>query len=136
MRLNGYIDQRLERWAAWKQGTGVSIAPWARLRYGTPPEVKDPPPRDEERETEQLVHLLHPEERRFIEVLYPIGARSLYEVSRKADCRISTVYNTLARLHAEIARMIDQRRRGEGIDPKRRPLRSKALRTNFASVVP
>lgn len=128
MKLNAYVDARLERWAAWCVGTGVAIAPWSRMRYGTPTEIRDPPSHDEERETDELLQHFSIGERRFISSLYPAGLRSFYQVAEAADCSIQTVYSTLARLQAEFARMIDQRRKGEEIDPRRKPLRSKAVR--------
>ena len=141
MRLNAYIDARLERWGCWRIGSKVSVAPWARLRYGSPTEVTDPPPRDEERETDALVLLLHAAERRFLLLLYPTQRRSYVAIAERHKCSISTVYSTLARLQNEVARMIEQRRRGEPLDPKRRPIRSKALPIKIndryvASVVP
>jgi hypothetical protein len=128
MRLDGAIDRRLEQWAAYRAGSGsVSVAPFAHLRYGTTPEA-DPSPRDEELETDRLIALLPANERTFIGLMYPRQSVRTAMVANALGLSMSAIEKMLRRVQSDLARMLDQRRRGETIDPAVRRIRDKAQR--------
>lgn len=126
---NRYWHSRLERWGAWRVGAnGVAVAPWARMRNGMPMRNDDPDHvpqlHIEERETAELVTHLAPDQARFVGIVYPWRARlaSVLGISRQTlEARLDTV-------HRRLARLLDQRRRGETLDAERPRPRPKVQR--------
>lgn len=117
---NRYWHSRLERWGAWRVGAyGVTVAPWARMRNGMPmsnSEERLPELHLEERETEELVGKMPREQSALLRRIYPwqAGIASKIGLARQTlDARIHV-------LHCTLARMLDQRRRGEAVDAERR----------------
>lgn len=124
-----YIDQRLQEWAGDLIGAwSMVIAPWKRERITGTIWDGEPPSRERFLEMDDLVSRLSRPEQRFIAAIYPRQNRSIHDYAIKVGCVATTVYLALHKVHVELARMMDQRRRGEEIDPNRRPIRSKAIR--------
>ncbi|HQR22441.1 MAG TPA: hypothetical protein PKV98_16355 [Burkholderiaceae bacterium] len=115
-----YWHDRCERWGAWRVGAkGASIAPWARMRDGTPAGNADdaaPELHLEERDTDELVRLLPTDLKAFLRLVYPWQSR----IAASLGIARQTLYERLDAIHRTLARMLDQRRRGEPIDPQRR----------------
>ncbi len=114
-----YWDLRLEKWGAWRVGAGgAKVATWANLRPGSPlaswPAGDEAVPRlhIEERETHDLLAYVPAELRAFALAAYPAG-RGL---ARRIGVHPDTVQSRYARLHRMLARLLDQRRRGEPLD--------------------
>lgn len=128
---NKYWHSRGERWGAWRVGAkGASIAPWARMRSGTPMSTSDdhvPELHLEERETDELVALMPADLAAFMRAVYPWQARfaSRHGINRQ------TLDERLSVCHRMLARMLDQRRRGEPLDPQRRRSRPAVTRTKI-----
>lgn len=139
---NKYWDQRLERWGAWRVGAGgAKIATWASLRAGSPLSAwassDEGLPRlfIEQRETHELVSHLPPDLRNFAVAAYP-AARGL---AKRLGLHPDTVGKRYGLLHRSLARLLDQRRRGEPLDagrrrPRERRVRPKIGRSQVASV--
>lgn len=126
---NRYWDARCERWGAWRiGGKGAKVASWARLRGGgTAPGTDDHVPELhlEERETAELVGLMPPDLATFLRAYYPRSAN----FATRHHMNRQTVDERVNVCHRMLARMLDQRRRGESIDPTRRRPRERVLRT-------
>lgn len=137
-----YWDGRLERWGAWRVGySGLKVATWQCLRPGASlaswalSEEAVPPLHVEERETNELIACLPREDRVFAVAAYPTQ-RGL---ARRANLHPDAVPARYRRLHRLLARLLDQRRRGEPLDivrprPPARRVRQKIGRTQVASV--
>lgn len=146
-RRPSYWALRLERWGAWRVGAGgIKSSSWAQMRGGGDlsnwATGEDAVPRLylEERETHDLIaHLARHAETadlaRFALAAYPHTAA----LARKLGVAPSSLAERHKRLHRTLARMLDQRKRGEPIDPARRPARGKRIsvrleRTRVAAV--
>jgi len=117
-----YWHDRCERWGAWRVGSrGASIAPWARMRNGTPMSNDDshlPELHIEERETAEMVALMPDDIAAFLRLVYPWQAR----IAGKVGLNRNTFNERLTVAHRMLARMLDQRKRGEPLDAgHRRP---------------
>lgn len=131
---NQYWHSRLERWGAWRVGAkGATIAPWARMRNGLPMNNAEPDRvpelHVEERETHELIVHLPKEQMRFLLHAYPWRVRlaKAMGVSRQTlEARIEAV-------HSKLARLLDQRRRGEALDDERPRPRAKVQRVTVQS---
>lgn len=136
VRRSSYWDTRCERWGAWRVGArGVKVATWATLRVASD-SLANWPLSDEavpelhlvERETHELV--LHLAERaatadlaRFALAAYPRSSR----LSAKLGIDRRALAERYLRLHRHLARLLDQRRRGEPLDATRRPDRGRTV---------
>jgi hypothetical protein len=122
---NNYWRKRMEKWGMWHEGIrGVQISPLVRAMNGTPRSTNtDNAPRDysEERETDELVRCLPQELRSLAMQAYPGRARLAQELGMSEAALLSL----LDTLHRNMARMLDQRRRGDEIDPSKRRQRVK-----------
>lgn len=126
---NRYWHSRLERWGAWRVGAyGAKVAPWARMRNGMPMHNEEPDRVPElhleERETHEFVGHLPAEHVRFLLRVYPWQARlaSALGIARQ------TLESRLDLVHRRLARLQDQRRKGEPLDSERRPAPAKVTR--------
>lgn len=130
MARNKYWHARCERWGAWRVGAkGAKVAPWARMRDGTPAYREDgelPELHLEERETADLIALLPADIAAFLTRIYPWQAR----ITLRLGVNRQTFYERIDVAHRMLSRMQDQRRRGEPLDPMRRrpPVRSRRVR--------
>jgi hypothetical protein len=128
---NRYWHDRCERWGAWRVGAkGASIAPWARMRNGTPMTVEDdhvPELHLEERETDEFIALMDPELAGFLRAIYPWQAR----LAARMKLNRQTLNERINVCHRSLSRMLDQRRRGEPIHPERRRQRAPVTRTRI-----
>jgi hypothetical protein len=117
-RRRTYWDDRLERWGAWRIGVrGQQRSQIARL--GEVRAVGDdrvPKLYLEERETDALVKLLPAESRRLLTACYPHGG----VLHKKLLGTWASVREALRVYHAALGRVLQQRRRGEPLDPARR----------------
>lgn len=126
---NNYWHSRLERWGAWRVGAqGATIAPWARMRNGMPMSNAEPDRvpelHVEERETHDLIVHLPKEQMRLVLQVYPWRVRlaKAMGVSRQTlEARIEAV-------HSRLARLLDQRRRGEDLNVERPRPRARVQR--------
>jgi len=138
-----YWDQRLERWGAWRVGqSGFKVATWQGLRGGgaslaTWNMLDDAVPRLhlEERETHELLGYTPDDVRAFAVAAYP-KQRGL---ARRLNLHPDALEVRFNRLQRTLARLLDQRQRGEPFDAsRRRPpprrARPKIGRTQIASV--
>lgn len=118
MRIDGAMDKRLERWAIYNAGArSVAVATFARMRYGSTGFQAEPPPVSEELETGVLVALLPPNERAFVLLMYPRTSTRAAIVAKALGLSLQSVRRMLGKVQADLARMLEQRRRGEKIDP-------------------
>lgn len=131
MRKDRYWDARLERWGAWRVGAGgAKVATWANLRPGSPlshwtgGDEALPKLFLEERETHALIGHLPPDLRAFAAAAYPT-ARGL---AKRLGLHPDAVHSRCSRLHRLLARLLDQRKRGEPLDIERRPPRPRRAR--------
>ncbi|HQR22638.1 MAG TPA: hypothetical protein PKV98_17345 [Burkholderiaceae bacterium] len=126
---NRYWHDRCERWGAWRIGAkGASIAPWARMRNGMPmsnDEDHVPELHIEERETQEFVALMPPDLAAFLRRIYPWQAR----LAAQLGLNRQTFNERINVVHRMLARMLDQRRRGEPLDAERRRPRVHVKRT-------
>ena len=137
-----YWDQRLERWGAWRVGySGFKVATWQGLRAGASlaswalGDEAVPHLHEEERETHELLAHLPRDDRVFAVAAYP-AQRGL---ARRVNLHPDALHARYRRLHRLLARLLDQRRRGEPLDivrprPLARRVRPKIGRTQVASV--
>ena len=137
----GYWPLRLERWGAWRVGArGAKVATWARMRAGDSPlgnwaASDEAVPRLflEERETHEFIaHLAHRPETadlaRFAIAAYPHSAR----LAQKLGMDPRSLGERYKRLYRVMARMLDQRKRGEVLDAQRRPPKTKRTSVRLA----
>lgn len=140
-RKTGYWPLRLERWGAWRVGAGgAKVATWARMRAGDSPLANwaasdEAVPRLylEERETHEFVaHLAQRPETadlaRFAKAAYPHSAR----LAHKLGMDPRSLGERYKRLYRVMARMLDQRKRGEALDAQRRPPKTKRTSVRLA----
>ncbi|MCE2660750.1 MAG: hypothetical protein LW854_21305 [Rubrivivax sp.] len=136
-----YWALRLERWGAWRVGAGgAKVATWARMRAGDSPlgnwaASDEGVPRLylEERETHEFIGLLAhrpdtAELARFAVAAYPHSAR----LAQTLGLAASSLAERHKRLYRTLARLLDQRKKGEPLDPVRRPPRVKRTSTRLA----
>lgn len=120
---NNYWHTRMEKWGMWREGVrGIQISPLFRAMNGTPrSSAIDNTPRDfsEEVETNDLVHLMSVEMRYLAIRAYP----GKFRLAKELGIEDNTLREKLALIHRTMARMLDQRRRGEPIDPTARRAR-------------
>lgn len=119
MRLDDRIDKLLELWAKYRiGGRSVPVATYQRMRYSSGNgEPGEPPVFDAEIELGRLIALLPPTERTFISLMYPRSAVQTAMVVQALKLTEPSARRMLRVIHLELARMIEQRRRGEPIDP-------------------
>jgi len=133
MARDKYWHQRFERWGAWQSGSrGVSVAPWARMRNGTPMAHADdmvPELHEEERETDLLVSAMPKDLQTFARMAYPGRAR----LAATLGCNKQTLQERYGVLHRTAGRLLDQRRKGEKLDPGARRGRMRITRTSHAA---
>lgn len=127
-RLSG-LEFRLEEWGAWRVGAAsVKIAPWARQRVQiTPMSSCDDAALNEleralrAREIDEIIRYMHTERQTADLAVF---ARVAYPYSTRLEARLGMSRQTIAErkktLHRVVARLIDQRRRGEPPDVSRR----------------
>lgn len=136
MRLSKYWDQRCERWGAWRVGArGVKVATWAGLRTSASTlaswaasDEAVPELHLEERETHAFILHLATQPRtadlaRFALAAYPRTSR----LAAKLGVDRRSLAERFKRLHRVLARLLDQRQRGEAMDAERRPARGRAV---------
>lgn len=119
---NNYWHTRMEKWGIWNLGVrGIQVSPIFRVMNGVPRNPNfDGTPRDysEEIETNDLVKMLPEKLRAFAARAYP----GKFRLAKELGIEEKTVRDTKELIHRAMARMLDQRRRGEPIDPTaRRP---------------
>lgn len=136
MGRSSYWDKRCERWGAWRVGArGVKVATWAGMRTSSSTlaswassDEAVPELHIEERETHVFVlHLAsHPHTAdlaRFALAAYPRTSR----LAAKLGVDRRSLAERFKRLHRMLARLLDQRQRGEPLDAARRPPRGRAV---------
>jgi hypothetical protein len=117
-KRESYWDKRLERWGAWRVGVrGQQRSQLARLgEVRTLNEDNVPKLYLEERETDAMIKLLPINSRRLLAAAYPQGGA----LHRKLLKSWAQIRFALTVVHAALGRMLQQRRRGEPLDPERR----------------
>lgn len=136
MARSNYWDMRCERWGAWRVGgAGMKIATWARLRVQssslaswTAEDESLPRLHIEERETHDFIVHLASDARtadlaRFALAAYPRTSR----LAQKLGVDRRSLGERFKLLHRTLARLLDQRRRGEPLDASRRRARGRAV---------
>lgn len=122
----------MEKWGAWRLGIrGKQVSPLVRAMQGTPrsaPEQIEARDFSEERETNDLVWHLRAQERNLALRAYPGKLRLAQELGIEAK----ELRARLLAIHSIMGRMLDQRRRGETIDPlaKRARQRTQVVKIN------
>ncbi len=128
-----YMEHRCERWGKWREGVrGQQVSPLFRALNGLPraPFVEGAVPRDysEEQETDALTKKMSQEERFLLLKVYPRKIRTAKELGITDD----DLCKRIDAAHKRMLKMLDQRKRGETIDPNaQRPrIRTKLIRIN------
>lgn len=120
---NSYWHTRMEKWGAWRLGVrGKQVSSLVRAMEGTPRSTcADNSPRDysEESETNDLVCHLGHDERELAHRAYP----GKFRLAQELGIDPKTLRDRLSKIHMIMGRMLDQRRRGEDIDPGARRVR-------------
>jgi hypothetical protein len=101
------------------------------MRNGTPMSNDDdhvPELHLEERETDDLVGLMPDDLSGFLRRIYPWQAR----IAGKVGLNRQTFNERINVIHRMLARMLDQRRRGEPLDAERRRPRERVIRTKVS----
>jgi hypothetical protein len=137
VKRGGYIDRRLEKWGAWRVGArGVAVATWSRLRHGPVARATDDDDRVpelhlEERETHELLGCMaRTRETRhlaeFALLAYPRQSR----LAQRLGMDKQALLERYRQLWRAVGRLLDQRRRGEPLDPsrKRAPAKARTIR--------
>lgn len=147
MRMDQYVDRRLERWALWLYSQKkIATAPWSRMRTGTPAptdsESRDRPLfNDEAFETDRLIALLPFRFRQAVLACYPRSEPSKVAIAESLGIGRSALDYRLDQARRRIWVMLERRRQGESQPPIERAVTVPGTRKNgrgrsIASVAP